>query len=164
MQASCDASIIIDLPKDEKLIFLAKKRYSKVFVPTVVLQEHKKPQKHLQIIKELLKEGFLERHELNNEGLKFYRSLLKRKTLGRGECAAIAISLQLDLREVLLDDKLATATASKLGLKPVSISYLPLWGFKQRLIKKEDAETIFRKLYHRDDSNLLIMLGILGQM
>lgn len=164
MLASCDASVIIDLPRDENLIILTRKRYSKIFVPGVVLDEHKKPKEHLQRVKELLKEGFLEMLELNNKGLKFYQSLLKRRTLGKGECAAIALALQLNLREVLLDDKLAIATASKLGLKSVSISYLPLWGFKHGLIKKEDAESIFRKLYHRDDPNLLIMLGILAQM
>jgi len=143
------------------LIILARKRYSKVFVPRVVLQE---PKEHLQRIKELLEEGFLEILELNNKVLKFYQSLLKRKTLGKGECAAIALALQLNLQEVLLDDKLAIATASKLGLKSVPISYLPLWGFKHGMIKRREAESILRRLYRRGDSNLLIMLGILAQM
>jgi hypothetical protein len=46
----------------------------------------------------------------------------------------------------------------------VSIGYLPLWGFKQGLLKRKEAEDVFRRLYPWDDPNLLIMLGILGQL
>ncbi|MEA2074662.1 MAG: hypothetical protein U9O85_02855 [Euryarchaeota archaeon] len=49
MKASANASVIIDLPKDELLIEIAKKRYSKIYVPKEVLDEHKKPKKHVQL-------------------------------------------------------------------------------------------------------------------
>jgi len=48
MNASANASVIIDLPKDEMLIKIAKKRY--FYVPKEVLDEHKKPKKHVQQI------------------------------------------------------------------------------------------------------------------
>ena len=50
MNASANASVIIDLPKDVMLIKIAKKRYSKLYVPKEVLDEHKKPKKHVQQI------------------------------------------------------------------------------------------------------------------
>ena len=118
--------ILIDLTKDELLIKIAKKRYSKIHVPKEVLDEHKKLKKHVQRIRALEREGFIEREELDERGIKYYQSFLKRVKLGEGECAAIALALQLDLPEVLLDDKLAISTASKVGLKSVSIGYLPL--------------------------------------
>jgi len=123
MKASANASVIIDLPKDEVLIKIATKRYSKIFVPKEVLDEHKKPKKHVQRIRALEREGFIERKELDEMGIKYYQSFLKRGKWGEGECAAIALALQFDLPEVLLDDKLAISTASKVGLKSVSICY-----------------------------------------
>jgi len=80
--------------------------------------------------------------------------------LGEGECAAIALALQLDLPEILLDDKLAISTASKVGLKSVSISYLPLWGFKNDLVTSDETEYLMRRLFTRNDPNLLVLMGI----
>jgi len=68
MNASANASVIIDLPKDEMLIKIAKKRYSKIYVPKEVLDEHKKPKKHVQRIHALEREGFIERKELDEGG------------------------------------------------------------------------------------------------
>lgn len=96
--------------------------------------------------------------------MKYFGSLLRREKLGRGECAAIALALQLDLPEILLDDKLAISMASKLGLRCVSICYLPLWGFKKSLVTSEGAEKILKKLFPRDDPNFLVLLGILHEL
>lgn len=164
MKASANASIIIDLPKDEMLIKMAKKRYSKIYVPKEVLGEHKKPKKHVQRILTLEKEGFIERKELDMKGIKYFQSFLKRGKLGEGECAAIALALQLDLPEVLLDDKLAISTASKVGLKSISIGYLPLWGFKKDFVTSDETEYLLRKLFTRNDPNLLVLMGILREL
>ncbi|MEA2032114.1 MAG: hypothetical protein U9N41_00850 [Euryarchaeota archaeon] len=164
MKASADASVIIDLPKDELLIKIAKKRYSEIYVPKEVLDEHKKPKKHVQRIRALEREGFIERKELDERGIKYYQSFLKRGKLGGGECAAIALALQLGLPEVLLDDKLAISTASKVGLKSVSICYLPLWGFKKDFVTSDEAEYLLRKLFTRSDPNLLVLMGILREL
>ena len=164
MNASANASVIIDLPKDEMLIKIAKKRYSKIYVPKEVLDEHKKPKKHVQRIHALEREGFIEMKELDERGIKYFRSFLKRGKLGEGECAAIALALQLDLPEVLLDDKLAISTASKVGLKSVSISYLPLWGFKNDLVTSDETEYLLRELFTRNDPNLLVLMGILCEL
>lgn len=181
MKASADASIIIDLPKDESLILLAKKRYSKIYVPTEVFDEHRRPKKHVQRISLLIEEGFIEKEELNRTGMKYLSSLLSRGKMGKGECAAIALALQLDLPEILLDDKLAISTASKLGLRCVPICYLPLWGLlkslrdynsprspiwdiKKSIVTSEGAEKVLKKLFSRDDPNLLVLLGILHEL
>jgi len=164
MKASADASVIIDLPKDERLISLAKKRYSKIYVPIEVFDEHKKPKRHVQRIHLLEQEGFIERKELNDIGMRYFRSFLRRERLGRGECAAIALALQLDLPEVLLDDKLAISTASKVGLKCVSVCYLPLWGFKKHLVTSDEAEDMLKKLFKSGDPNFLVLLGVLHEL
>lgn len=164
MKASANASVIIDLPKDELLIEIAKKRYSKIYVPKEVLDEHKKPKKHVQRIRALEIEGVIEIKELDERGIKYYQSFLKRGKLGEGECAAIALALQLNLPEVLLDDKLAISTASKVGLKSVSICYLPLWGFKKDLVTSDEVEYLLRKLFTLNDPNLLVLMGILREL
>ncbi|MEA2074661.1 MAG: hypothetical protein U9O85_02850 [Euryarchaeota archaeon] len=84
--------------------------------------------------------------------------------MGEGECAAIALALQLNLPEVLLDDKLAISTASKVGLKSVSICYLPLWGFKEDLVTSDEVEYLLRKLFTLNDPNLLVLMGILREL
>jgi predicted nucleic acid-binding protein len=105
---------------------LLQQQFGEILIPPAVLVELRTDTNFpgTAPIRAMLADGWLRVVELRDERLAQTLSL----GLDQGEAAAIALALELDLKEILLDERDGRSVARNVGLEPVGVLGILLRG------------------------------------
>lgn len=100
-------------------LHLLKQQFDEVLIPSEVVAELKLDSDYLGVgpVQDALRAQWLQVVELTNQKLAHALKL----ELDQGEAAAIALALELDHEQILLDERDGRAKAKALGLQPIGI-------------------------------------------
>lgn len=140
MLAVADTSALIHPAKNSEFIGILKKIFDKIYLPPSVYNESivrgkERGKRDALLLEGLMEEGFLIQKPLNDVGRRIKEKLSKMRGLGDGEIEAISLARQLDMDNILIDDKLASEAARVLGLKPIPITYVLILAVGRGIIK-----------------------------
>ncbi len=130
------------LLKVVKELEIAKAVYNEVVESGIIINA---PESNL--IKEYINNGKIKIKELNKTGEEKF-TLLKKvyNQLDEGECETIALALQENKNEVLIDERLARKAAQFHGLKPCGSLRVLLIAYKKKIITEKEIKEIVTEM------------------
>ncbi len=141
------------MTKIPKLLEISEKFYDSIIIPAEVYNETIEAgllsgssfiKENALEIKKLVEEKFVEIRELKNEGIKVRNNISN--DLSLGESSAIALAVQENIKNILIDEKRATIVAKELKLVSQPISALPILAYRKKWINKEEAVELLDEL------------------
>ena len=134
MQAVSDATPLIHLSKISKISYL-KKIFEKIFIPKeifkeVVVKGKELRKKEVFLIEELIKEEFIIITETPSK--------IELPNLHAGELNAIALCIELKIKNLLIDEKEGYEAAQLIGLNPLRTTAILLSLLNKKLINFEE--------------------------
>ena len=118
MPVVSNTSPILSLAAIQQLTLL-KRQFGEILIPSAVLSELKTSSdfRGTKQIRQALRSGWIRKVEIQNLHLAQALAL----ELDRGEAEAITLALQLNLREILMDEHDGRTRAKAMGLRPVGV-------------------------------------------
>ena len=135
-------------------LFLLKQQFGEVLIPSEVIAELKLGTDYpgVEPVQDALRAQWLQVIELTNQKL----AHALRLELDQGEAAAIALALDLDHKQILLDERDGRAKAKALGLQPIGILGVLLRAKFEGKIPS--VETVMQRL--RQDAGFFISANL----
>ena len=139
-------------------LHLLQLQFERVFIPPAVVDELRLDTQlpGVERIRSALEAGWLVVHELNNQYL--VRAL--ERDLDLGESQAIALALQLEFSDVLMDEHDGRAAAKALGLSPVGVLGILLRA--KELTQVAEIQPLMQAL--QQDAGFYIADGLFAKM
>jgi predicted nucleic acid-binding protein len=144
-----NATPLIIFGKIDKLQLL-KDIFTKIIISSEVYKEVvqkgievKAPDAYL--VKEFVDNGEIKVNPLNQKGRKIYEKIKRTyKQLDEGEASTIALVLQKDASEVLMDEDIGRKIARLYGIKPRGSLRVLILGYQNGLLDEEQVEANLR--------------------
>ena len=145
-----DASPLIILAKINKLEIL-KKTYESVEIASSVYQEVvvnglKINSRDAHIVKEQIESKNIKVLDLSSEFIKKAKKIESVYGIDTGEAETIALALQLNKKEAIIDEISAREAAKALGIKPIGTLRVLLIAYKNNLISKIDIKKLINEM------------------
>ena len=145
-----NASPLIILAKINKLEIL-KKNYESVEIARSVYQEVvvnglKINSRDAHIVKEQIESKNIKVLDLSSEFIKKAKKIESIYGIGIGEAETIALALQLDKKEAIIDEIPAREAAKAFGIKPIGTLRVLLIAYKDGLIGKAEIKELINEM------------------
>ena len=145
-----NASPLIILAKINKLEIL-KKTYESVEIASSVYQEVvvnglKINSRDAHIVKEQIESRNIKVLDLSSEFIKKAKKIESIYGIDTGEAETIALALQLNKKEAIIDEISAREAAKALGIRPIGTLRVLLIAYKNDLISKRDIKKLINEM------------------